>query len=70
MKTLIEKMALGAGISEDKAKEALTAITEHVKEQFPLLQSILHMMLDVKEPSTPKKNLTFTSFEEKPFSNN
>lgn len=70
MKTLIEKIVLQTGISEDKAKEALAAITEHVKEQYPLLQSIVYMMLQLNDPSASIKVPTYFRFEEKPFSNN
>ncbi|HMG67840.1 MAG TPA: hypothetical protein VK588_09145 [Chitinophagaceae bacterium] len=70
MKSIIEKIALRARISEDKAKEALFAISNHVREQFPLLQSIVLLMLELKEPPLENKNPFIGRFPEIEFSHN
>ena len=51
METLIEKISLRSGIDKEKAREALRTITDHVKEQFPLLHSVVDLILGTKELS-------------------
>lgn len=68
MKNLIEKISLQADITEDKAKEALDAIISHVKEQFPLLHSIVYLILD--DPTLEKKENSIIGISGFKFSNN
>lgn len=70
MKSIIEKIALQAGISEEEAKQALSAISNHVREEFPLLQSIVLLMLELKEPPLENKNPIIGGFPEIEFSHN
>jgi hypothetical protein len=48
MENLIEKISINAEIDRDKATEALRTISEHVKEQFPLLASVVDLILGTK----------------------
>jgi len=54
METLIEKIAINTGIDKEKATEALRTITDHVKEQFPLLHSVVDLILRTKQ--VPREN--------------
>jgi hypothetical protein len=58
MENLIQKIAHSAEINEEKAGKALLAISTHVKEQFPLLYSIVDLILETKGSSLPEKKPT------------
>ena len=58
MENLIKKIAHTAEINEEKAGKALLAISTHVKEQFPLLYSIVDLILENKGSFTDEKNRT------------
>jgi hypothetical protein len=49
MNILIQNIAHQAGINEDKARIALLTVTAHVKEHYPLLQSVVHLILETNE---------------------
>jgi hypothetical protein len=50
MNILIQNIAHQAGINEEKARIALLTVTAHVKERFPLLQSVVELILETNEP--------------------
>ena len=45
LEILIEKIAGRTGLDKDKAIQALLAVSDHVKEQFPLLHSVVDLIL-------------------------
>ena len=45
MKNLIDKISVRAGIDSEKAAEALLAVSDHMKEEFPLLRSVVDLVL-------------------------
>lgn len=45
MQTLIEKISDRTGMDNEKATEALLAISEHIKQEFPLLHSVVDLVL-------------------------
>ena len=45
MQNLIEKISRRTGIEKEKATEALLTIADHVKSEFPLLHSIVDLVL-------------------------
>jgi hypothetical protein len=49
MNILIQKIAHQAGINEDKARIALLTVSAHVKERYPLLQSVVALILETNE---------------------
>jgi len=55
MKNLTEKISDRTGMDEEKAMEAIFTISEHVKSEFPLLHSIIDMVLGT-EGLCMKKN--------------
>ncbi len=65
MENLIQNIAHQATINEDKAKIAFLVISTHLKEKFPMLQSVIDLMLEMHESSLTKEE----SFI-KPFLNN
>jgi hypothetical protein len=48
MKNLVQKIALKAEIPEEKAREILVVISDQVKEDFPLLSSVMELMFGDK----------------------
>ena len=49
MNILIQNIAYQAGIHEDKARIALLTVTHHVRERYPLLQSVVELVLETNE---------------------
>lgn len=45
MQNLIEKISRRTGMDKEKAIEALLTVSEHVKSEFPLLHSVVDLML-------------------------
>jgi hypothetical protein len=50
MNILIQNIAHQAGINEDKARIALLTVSAHVRERYPLLQSVVELILETNEP--------------------
>ncbi len=59
MELLIDKISKRTGMDKHLATEALLAICDHVKEEYPLLHSVIDRVLgkhmDVKEPGNDYK---------------
>ena len=51
MNILIQNIAHQAGINEEKARIALLTVSGHVKERFPLLQSVVELILEANDSS-------------------
>ena len=51
MNILIQNIAHQAGINEEKARIALLTGSAHVKERFPLLQSVVELILEANDSS-------------------
>jgi hypothetical protein len=49
MNILVQDIAHQAGINEEKARIALLTVTAHVKERYPLLQSVVELLLETNE---------------------
>ena len=49
MNILVQNIAHQAGINEDKAKIALQTVTAHLKQHYPLLQSVVELILEANE---------------------
>ncbi|HET9824482.1 MAG TPA: hypothetical protein VFP87_04070 [Chitinophagaceae bacterium] len=49
MNILIQNIAHQAGINEDKARIALLTVSAHIKERYPLLQSVVELILEANE---------------------
>jgi hypothetical protein len=70
MKNLIEKIACDAEINEEKARQALLIISKHVNEQFPLLRTIVDLILETKGSSLTMNKSLLTEFPKDQFSCN
>jgi hypothetical protein len=62
METLIYHIAQHADINEDEARKALFAVTTHVKQKFPLLHSIVDLILETKGMSLVNEKLSSPDF--------
>ena len=51
MNILIQNIAHQAGINEEKARIALLTVSAHVKERFPLLHSVVTLVLEANDSS-------------------
>ena len=49
MNILIQEIAHNAGIDEEKARIALLTVSLHVKERYPLLQSVVELILEADD---------------------
>ena len=58
LQNLIEKISDRTGLDKEKAIEALLAVSEHVKEEFPLLHSVVDLILGTKGLSDKKPFIT------------
>lgn len=67
MENLIQKISYTAEINEDKAAKALLAISAHLKEQFPLLHSLVDLILETKGSSLSGIKKTSPEFPENQF---
>ena len=70
MNLLIENIAHQAGINEDKARIALLTVTAHVKERYPLLQSVLELVLEANQTIINEHAPVNAEFLKYPFSVN
>jgi len=57
LQKLIEKISGRTGIDKEKAVEALLAVSEHVKEEFPLLHSVVDLVLGTRGLPEDSKTL-------------
>jgi len=48
MRNLVKQIAERTNLPEEKAKEVLSAISMQIKEDFPLLSSMMELMLNDK----------------------
>ena len=46
MNILVQQIAHHAGINEEKARIALLTVSSHLKERYPLLQSVVELILE------------------------
>lgn len=58
LQNLIEKISDRTGLDKEKAIEALLTVSEHVKEEFPLLHSVVDLILGTKGLSDNKPFIT------------
>jgi len=70
MNILIQNIAHQAGINEEKARIALLAVTAHVKERFPLLQSVVELILETNEPVFNNQASVSADYLKNPFALN
>ena len=57
MQNLVEKISKRTGMDKEKAAEALLAVSEHVKAEFPLLHSVVDRILGSQGfPATENKH--------------
>ena len=59
LQNLIEKISDRTGIDREKAAEALLAVSEHVKAEFPLLHSVVDLILGTR--GLPENNRPFAT---------
>lgn len=57
MKNLIDKISVRAGIDKEKAAEALLAVSDHMKEEYPLLRSVMDLVLGTQGFSGNNKSV-------------
>ena len=62
MKNLIHQIAQHADINEDKARHALLIVTTRVKQQFPLLHSIVDFILETNGMSFSEEKILIPEF--------
>ncbi len=62
MENLIQNIAHQALINEDKAKIAFLVISTHLKEKFPMLQSVIDLMLEMHLSSLTNEKPFITDF--------
>jgi len=62
MENLIQNIAHQALINEDKAKIAFLVISTHLKEKFPMLQSVIDLMLEMHQSSLTTEKPFITGF--------
>jgi len=62
MENLIQNIAHQALINEDKAKIAFLVISTHLKEKFPMLQSVIDLMLEMHHSSLTTEKPFITDF--------
>ena len=66
MQSLVEKISGRTGIDRDKAMEALLTVSEHVKTEFPLLHSVVDLVLGTQGFSVNENKSSVTDFSEHP----
>ncbi len=58
LQNLIEKISGRTGMDKEKAIEALLVVSEHVKEEFPLLHAVVDLILGTGGLSDNKSFIT------------
>jgi len=64
MKNLIEKISNRTGLDKEKAAEALLTVSEHVKTEFPLLHSVVDLVLGTRGFSIKENKSSGIDFSE------
>jgi hypothetical protein len=62
MNILIQNIAHQASIDEEKARVALLTVSAHMKERFPMLQSVFELILDGNESCFTNEKIVITDF--------
>jgi len=62
MNLLIQNIAHQAGIDEEKARIALLTVSAHMKERFPMLQSMFELILEEKKSCFTNEKIAITDF--------
>jgi hypothetical protein len=70
MNILIQNIAHQAGIDEEKARIALLTVAAHLKDRYPVLQSVVEFILETNETVLDEQNLVNADCLKKPFSLN
>ena len=63
MNILIQQIAHQAGINEDKARIALLTVSSHIKERYPLLQSVVELILEGDDISFTGRQTVIVDYE-------
>ena len=66
MQNLIERISSRTGMDKEKATVALLTISDYVKGEFPLLQSVVDLILGTQGYSLPDKQPIVANFHENP----
>ncbi|HEY2720129.1 MAG TPA: hypothetical protein VGI82_00295 [Chitinophagaceae bacterium] len=66
MENIINNIAHQAGINEAKAKIAFSVITSHLKDNFPMLNSVVDLMLEFHQSSLTREKSFITDFLDNP----
>jgi hypothetical protein len=63
MNILVQQIAHHAGINEEKARIALLTVSSHVKERYPLLQSVVELILEAGDSSLTDQKAVIVDFK-------
>jgi len=63
MNVLVQQIAHQAGINEEKARIALLTVSSHVKERYPLLQSVVELILEAGDSSLTGQKTVLVDFK-------
>ncbi len=61
MQSLVEKISIRTGFNKEKSGEMVLMIAEHVKQQFPLLHSVVDVVLGTQ--NIPMKNNKYAVYD-------
>jgi hypothetical protein len=66
MNILIQDISHQAGINEEAARIALLTVSAHMKERFPMLQSVFELILEGNESCFTNEKLVIADFSKNP----
>ena len=66
MNILTQNIAHQAGINEEQARIALLTVSAHMKERFPMLQSVFELILEAKGSYFTNEKIAITDFTKNP----
>ena len=66
MNLLIQNIAHQAGIDEEKARIALLTLSAHMKDRFPMLESMFELILEENESGFTNEKIVITDFSKNP----
>ena len=66
MNLLIQNIAHQAGINEEKARIALLTLSAHMKDRFPMLESMFELILGENESRLTNEKIVTTDFSKNP----
>jgi hypothetical protein len=66
MNILIQNIAHQAGINEENARIALLTVSAHMKERFPMLQSVFELILEGNGSCFTNEKIVITDFSKNP----